>query len=71
MNMESGEKGRGEIMRKMSKGAVCMLCTLLVASGSLLWVMCFQMAETLQQIIWTHQVIAIEQYENIETEEEE
>ncbi|WP_367568540.1 hypothetical protein [Lacrimispora sp.] len=55
----------------MSKGAVCMLCTLLVASGSLLWVMCFQMAETLQQIIWTHQVIAIEQYENIETEEEE
>ncbi len=58
-------------MRKMSKGGACMLGTLIVASGFLLWVMCFQVTETLQQIIWTYEVIAIEPYENIETEEEE
>lgn len=58
-------------MRKMSKGAACVLCTFLVVSGSLLWVMCIQVAETLQQVIWTHQVIAIERYENVEIEEKE
>ncbi|MFT4104992.1 MAG: hypothetical protein QM657_04450 [Lacrimispora sp.] len=58
-------------MRKGSKDAACVLCTLLVISESLLWVMCVQVAETLQQVIWTDQVIAMVQYENIETEEKE